>query len=181
MKLVLLGGIGAAAIVASAAATSPGSAAAAGPGPAPSSRTAARIDDGQTDDRAVAERVLSELAQRSGEDAGVVTAPLEQRIRAALSRADRLRAAGDTGHARMADALARELAEAARELQEAAATEARAAQTRREALDASTGGERERGLLEEALARAGRLRVILDASDAGAARTSPPGPEGERP
>ncbi len=84
------------------------------------------------------------------------------RAREALERATRMRTAGDETHARQADLLAREWAEAAEDLARAAAAEAKAAAARSAALDAGAQAERERALLEEGIARSGRLRAVLE-------------------
>jgi hypothetical protein len=87
---------------------------------------------------------------------------LIKRARAAAERANRLRAAGDETHARLADAVAHEWAEAAEDLARAADVEAMAVTARLAAADASALAERERALLEEGIAHNGRLRSQLD-------------------
>lgn len=108
-----------------------------------------------------------------------VAAELVVRSRAALARAAKLRSAGDEAHAKLAEATARTWAEAARDALRAAEVEDRAAVVRLTANDAGTMAERERALLEEGVAQAGRLRAQLEgvaraprASDAGAPRTT---------
>jgi hypothetical protein len=79
-----------------------------------------------------------------------------------LERAARMRGSGDEAHARLADGLARDWAEVARDSVFSATTEEKAHATQREMLDASAGVDRERALLEEAIARVGRLRARLE-------------------
>ncbi len=112
------------------------------------------------DDRAATESVLKEVEASPRKDVG---GELVTRSRAALDRAAKLRAAGDEAHARLADRLARTWAEAARDVVRAAAVEESAAAARSGATDAGTLADRERALLEEAIAQSGRLRAQLDA------------------
>ncbi len=91
-----------------------------------------------------------------------VTVDLVKRARDAMERAARMRSAGDETHARQADLLAREWAEAAEDLARAAEAERKAAAARSGALDAGAQADRERALLEEGIARNGRLRALLD-------------------
>jgi len=139
------------------------------------------------DERAAAESVLKEIEASPRKDAA---GELITRSRAALDRAAQLRAGGDESHARLADRLARTWAEAARDVVRAAVVEESAAAARRGATDAGTLADRERALLEEAIAQSGRLRAQLDsverdgkeqpartssaAADAGAAGASAP-------
>jgi hypothetical protein len=89
------------------------------------------------------------------------TAAIVQRGRDALERAVRMRAAGDEAHAQLADGLAREEAETAQDLVRALDAERTADEARRAATDAGTVGERERALLEEGIARNGRLHAEI--------------------
>ncbi len=91
-----------------------------------------------------------------------VTQDQVKRARDAMERAGRMRTAGDETHARQADALARAWADAAEDLARAAEAEAKAAAARRGALDAGAHADRERALLEEGIARNGRLRALLE-------------------
>jgi hypothetical protein len=91
-----------------------------------------------------------------------VTQDQVKRARDAMERAARMRTAGDETHARQADLLAREWAEAAEDLSRAAEAEARADAARRGAIDAGAQADRERALLEEGIARNGRLRALLE-------------------
>ncbi len=111
------------------------------------------------DDRAAAESVLKEVEASPRKDVG---GELVSRSRAAMDRAGRLRASGDESHAKLADRLARTWAEAARDVVRAAMVEESAAAARRGATDAGALADRERALLEEAIAQSGRLRAQLD-------------------
>jgi hypothetical protein len=112
------------------------------------------------DDRGTATAILNELASDTAHKAA--TAAIVQRGRDALERATRMRASGDEAHAQLADGLAREEAETAHDLVRALDAERMADDARRAATDAGTVGERERALLEEGIARNGRLRAELD-------------------
>jgi hypothetical protein len=100
--------------------------------------------------------------------------------RDALERAHRFHILRDEGHARDAEALALEWAEMGRDLVRASDAEERAAQVRRKATDGQVQLDRTRALVEETVARLGRLRAeiaemeapsptghVRDASDAG--------------
>lgn len=112
------------------------------------------------DDRSTAEALLRET---EASPKGAVARELIARSRAALERAARMRSAGDETHARLADRAARTWAEAARDVARAAAVEESAAAARRAATDAGTIADRERALLEEAIAQSGRLRAQIEA------------------
>jgi hypothetical protein len=103
--------------------------------------------------------ILDNLANDAAHKAP--TAAIVQRGRDALERAVRMRAAGDEAHAQLADGLAREEAETAQDLVRALDAERTADEARRAATDAGTVGERERALLEEGIARNGRLRAEI--------------------
>jgi hypothetical protein len=109
------------------------------------------------------EQLLAEAEQ--GELRKAITQDLVKRSRAASERAARLRADGDETHARVADEVAREWAEAARDLARAADAEAKATAARQAAIDAGAQAERERALLEEGIAHNGRLRAEIDQVD----------------
>jgi hypothetical protein len=115
----------------------------------------------QSDDRAAAEAVVSPL-----EHAGPapVTAEAVARAREALEQATRFRAAGDEAHAKTADGLAREWAETARDLALAAAAETQAEDRKRQAIQAQAQLERTRALVEDGIARLGRVRAELGAA-----------------
>lgn len=112
------------------------------------------------DDRAATESILREVEASGRRDAA---AQLVRRSRAALDRAGRFRSSGDEPHARLADRVAWKWAEAARDVARAATIEESAAMARRSAVDAGIVADRERALLEEAIAQSGRLRAQLDA------------------
>ncbi len=112
------------------------------------------------DDHAVAEGMVK-LMEGDAPHAAVAAEALAN-ARAALERATRLRAAGDEAHAKAADGLAREWAETGRDIARAADAEAAAAQMRRKAVDAQAHLERTRALVEEGIARVGRLTAELD-------------------
>jgi hypothetical protein len=114
------------------------------------------------DDHAAAESALREVD--SSPKKGVAAEPAA-RARAALERGRRMRSAGDESHARLADSLARRWAEAARDVAKAATVEESAAAARRGATDAGVVADRERALLEEAVAQSGRLRAQLESMD----------------
>jgi hypothetical protein len=80
----------------------------------------------------------------------------------AIERATRLRGAGDEAHAKAADGLAREWAETARDLARAADAEESAAALRRRGVEAQAHLEHTRALVEEGIARIGRLRAELE-------------------
>ncbi len=115
------------------------------------------------DDRAVAEAILQDLERDPAHKA--LIASTVQKSRDALERAKRMHAAGDDPHAKLAEGVAREWAEMARDLTKAADLEQAAAQARRDALDAGALLDRERALLEEGIARTGRLRAQLEAAE----------------
>jgi hypothetical protein len=77
----------------------------------------------------------------------------------ALERGTRMRNSGDEAHARLAEGLALEWAETARDRARTTAEELKASQAERAAIDATARVERERALLEEAIARSGRMRA----------------------
>jgi len=83
------------------------------------------------------------------------------RSRDALERATRMRNAGDEAHARVAEGLALEWAETARDRARTSGVEAKAREAEVATIDASAHVERERALLEEAIARSGRLKAEL--------------------
>jgi hypothetical protein len=152
---------------------------------------------GQGDsDRALAERILAELASPAADggealtgsdaeaDAGVaplvaaadagtsVTALTAEPVLAAkraLERADSARLAKDLKQAELLEGLAREWAETARDLVIATKAEAEANQVETRAAQVGVQAERQRALLEEAIARRGRAEAELGriAPDAG--------------
>jgi hypothetical protein len=113
------------------------------------------------DDRSAAESALKEVEVSAKKDAAAEPAA---RAKAALDRGSKLRAAGDEAHARLADRLARTWAEVARDVARAATVEDSAGTARLGASDAGLTAERERALLEEAVAQSGRLRAQLESA-----------------
>jgi hypothetical protein len=118
------------------------------------------LASGAGDERAMAETMLKEVEASPKKDAA---ADLVARSKSALERGQRMRSAGDEAHAKIADAVARKWAEAARDVARAAVSEESAATARRDATDAGALADRERALLEEAIAQSGRLRAQMDA------------------
>ena len=114
------------------------------------------------DDRASAGALLDSLQHDVAHQA--VTADAVARARDAMERATRMRSAGDETHARLADGLALDWALTARDLARAVDVEQQASTARLDVLDAGAAAERERSLLEEGIARTGRLRAELEAS-----------------
>jgi adhesin transport system outer membrane protein len=123
------------------------------------------------DDHSTAEAMDRQLEGDAAHRA-VATEALE-RARAALERATRLRSAGDETHAKAADGLAREWAEDARDIARAADAEAASAEVRRKAVDAQAQLERTRALVEEGIARIGRLKAELEQAERAAATPAP--------
>lgn len=115
------------------------------------------------DDAAVARHTIDALGRDAGPTS--LTADPVAQAKLALERAARMRAAGDEAHARLAEGLAREWAELARDTAETASLEDRGAAAVANAADAGVHAERERALLEESVARLGRLRALLSAAE----------------
>lgn len=113
------------------------------------------------DDRAVATTTLQEVDTLPKKGAAT---DLVARAKASLDRSQKLRAAGDEAHARLSDRTARTWAEAARDAARAAEAEESAATARTGATDAGLTADRERALLEEAIAQSGRLRAQLESA-----------------
>jgi colicin import membrane protein len=110
--------------------------------------------DGRADDRAAAESLLRTVEHASVGDA-------VKNARDALERATRMRVAGDEAHARLAEGLALEWAEAARDLARTVEVETQTRARETAAMEAKARVEREQALLEDAIARSGRLKVEL--------------------
>lgn len=150
-------------------------------------------------DKTVAERILADLAAPSADggvapepalvpadagpmakDAGARAALTAEPVRAAqqaLERAAGARLAGDARQGELLEGVAREWAETARDLVRAAKAEAEGADLESRAAQAGLRAERQRALLEEAIARRGRAEVELDkvAPDGGAPLPRPTG------
>jgi hypothetical protein len=116
------------------------------------------------DDRTSATALLD--AAQHGPHAALVAEPITKG-REALERATRLRSAGDEAHARLADGLALAWAETARDLLRAIDAEEHAGKARTDLSDAGARAERERALLEEGIARTGRLRAQIEEVERG--------------
>jgi len=117
----------------------------------------------QDEDRAAAQALVQQLDHDAAHHA--VTAEALAQAKDALERATRLRTAGDEAHALTADGLAREWAETARDLVRASDAEAKASELRRKAMDAQAQLERSRALVEEGIARVGRLRAEIEEAE----------------
>lgn len=113
------------------------------------------------DDRSATEAILVELDHDTAHK--TMTADAVRRSREALERGTRMRQSGDEVHAKIADGIAREWAEIGRDLVRTTDAEKRSFDARRDSTDAGAHAERERALLEEALAQNGRLRTQLEA------------------
>jgi hypothetical protein len=113
----------------------------------------------QGDDRTIAQALVAALEHDSAH-ASVLAEPLA-RARDAVEQAARLRAVGDEAHARAADGLAREWAETGRDLARASDAEQQAADSRKKALESQARLSRTRTLVEEAIARVGRLSAEI--------------------
>jgi hypothetical protein len=112
------------------------------------------------DDRATAEALLLPLEQDVAHAS--ITADAVKHARVALERARRMRDANDEPHARLAEALGRRWSEVGRDLVRVADAEHAATAVRLAADDAGARAERERSLLEEAIATQGRFQAELD-------------------
>jgi hypothetical protein len=132
----------------------------------------------QPTDNATAEALIDDLGRDAAHQA-IVAEPLA-RARLAIERAMRFRALGDEVHARAADGLAREWAETSRDIARAADAEAKAADVRRRALEEQTQLERTRALIDEGIARIGRLKAELDEAQHTAATDAKPGAKSDR-
>jgi hypothetical protein len=117
------------------------------------------------DDRATAEALLSPIEHDPARLA--IAADAVKQARASLERATRMRDANDEPRSRLAESLGRHWAQVARDLVRTAEAEQAAITARASADDAGARAERERNLLEEALARQGRLRAELEGLDRG--------------
>jgi cell division protein FtsN len=115
------------------------------------------------DDHQVAQGLVDELARDAGHAS--ITGEILERARIELERATRLRALYDEKRARAADGAAREWAETARDLLRAVDAEAKAAEVRRKALDTQAQVDRARALVDEDIARIGRLKAELEAAE----------------
>jgi hypothetical protein len=121
------------------------------------------------------------LLEKDTVHAALVADAVKQ-ARDALERATRMRDANDEKRARLTEGLAAEWAQVAGNLVRAAEAEKAATDMRLAADDAGAHAERERSMLEEGIARQGRLRAELDTLERQAKqppdRTSPAGADG---
>jgi chromosome segregation ATPase len=115
------------------------------------------------DDRAATERMVTELDHDSAH--ATLTADAVAHARKALERALRMRQSGDDARARETEGLARRWVELGRDLARTADAEAQAGLLRSAATDAGAHVERERALLEETIARTGRLKAEIEAAE----------------
>jgi len=103
----------------------------------------------------------------------------------ALKRAEEFRANKDLAHAELAEDLALEWALTARETVAAVESEREADDNAVQAVEATTKADRARTLLEEAIARRGKLQAKLDELDAELAQKAldggPPDAKGPKP
>src|SRR5580692_10714726 len=120
----------------------------------------ASAEDTSANARAGAVATLDALKQDPAHVA--VTGDAVVHARDALERGTRMRVSGDEMHALLADGLALDWALTARDLERAVDVEERARNARLLVLDAGAVVERERALLEEGIARTGRLRAELE-------------------
>jgi hypothetical protein len=126
----------------------------------------AGAESARADDRAAAKEILTTLDRSSKDDA-------VKQAETALERGTRMRNAGDDIHARVAEGLALEWALLARERARTEETEKAARVSEVAVLEAGARVERERALLEEAIARGGRLRAELAALETKEAAPKP--------
>jgi hypothetical protein len=110
-------------------------------------------------DRTIAEGLVKELERDTTHRA--ILAETIRQAKDALERATRMHGANDEARAKAAEGLAREWAETGRDLAKAVTSEASAAELRQKTLDAQAGLERARALVEEGIARVGRLQTEL--------------------
>jgi hypothetical protein len=115
------------------------------------------------DDRAATERMANDLDQDAAHK--TLTADAVAHARKALERALRMRQSGDEARARETEGLARRWVELGRDLARTADAEAQAGLLRSAATDAGAHAERERALLEETIARTGRLKAEIEAAE----------------
>jgi hypothetical protein len=111
------------------------------------------------DEHSAAQALVTQLEHDSAHAA--VTAEALANAKGALERATRIRMTGDEAHAKAADGLALEWAQVARDLAKASDAETTAAELRRKAVSAQEQLERTRALVEEGIARVGRLQAEL--------------------
>ncbi len=139
----------------------------------------------QGDDHAAAQAIVDEVARDTAHAS--ITGEALGLARDELERATRLRVVYDEKRARAADGAAREWAEMARDLLRAVDAETKASDVRRKALEKQEQVDRTRALVDEDIARIGRLKAELEAAekaakhDDGSARRAVEVHEGEAP
>jgi len=125
----------------------------------------AAADGGEAAAGSDAEADAAALPSNAAADAGASVAALTAEpvlaAKRALERADSARMAKDIRQAELLEGLAREWAETARDLVYAAKAEAEANQIETRAAQVGVQAERQRALLEEAIARRGRAEAEL--------------------
>jgi hypothetical protein len=121
--------------------------------------TRAAVGLAAQDDRAATQAILDELNRDTPHHA--VVAESIARAQNALERGTRMRVAGDGPHAAQAEALARQWAETGRTRIRAAVAEEHALDVRRKALDTEGQVAKTREIVEEIIARTGRLRAQI--------------------
>jgi hypothetical protein len=133
------------------------------------------------DEHALVQAMVDQAGRADAPDAHVpngghlaVTTELLDRARKELDRATRLRGTFDEKRARAADGAAREWAETARDLLRAVEAEGHAGEVRGKALDKQAQVERTRALVDEDIARIGRLKAELEAADKSARKDDDP-------
>jgi hypothetical protein len=117
----------------------------------------------QGDDHAAAQAIVDEVGRDTAH--GEITREALGLARQELERAARLRVVYDEKRARAADGAAREWAEMARDLLRAVDAEAKASEVRRKALEKQEQVDRTRALVDEDIARIGRLKAELEAAE----------------
>jgi hypothetical protein len=124
------------------------------------SLTAVAVGFAGQDDRSAALAVTGDLERSASHK--TIAADAIARAKDALERAARMRAAGDATHARLAEGVARQWAEAGRDLARAADEESQATELRKKAQDNLAAIAKTRALVEEVIARTGRLRAEIE-------------------
>jgi hypothetical protein len=133
------------------------------------------------DDAAATRALIQATVSLDTPGVAAVTAEAIERANDALERATRLRAAGDLPHAKVADGLAHEWAETARDAALAAAAERLADDRKRQAIQTQAQLQRTKALVEESIARLGRLRAALEAATPGVANGRRDSAKGKTP
>ncbi len=114
-------------------------------------------------DRVATQALIAEL-QSDADHRAAVADPVAH-AQDALERAARMRSAGDEVRASEAEALARQWAETGRDVLRAVQAEARANDLRKKALETEAQVAKTREVVEEVIARTGRLRAQIEATE----------------